>query len=225
MNRLRLMIKQNAVYFSGLMLLFLAGIFLLVMNGNASSFLLLNTFHFSWLNNFFLSYTLVGDGAFAICLAVIYFFIVKKQIEAFLIFYSFLLSGIIVQIVKHLFFSPRPKLFFGNTYHSYFIDGIEFYHNNSFPSGHTTTAFAVATVLILLSKDKKVQLPALFAALLVAYSRVYLGQHFLSDVLVGALIGVIAGIGCVYIAQHFKFTGYSFRPLNLKTSGSVTSLG
>jgi len=57
----------------------------------------------------------------------------------------------------------------------------------SFPSGHTITAFAVA---ISLAEFYPALLPALlFCALSVAISRILLGMHFLSDVVVGALIG------------------------------------
>ena len=216
MNNVGLLVKKNLVFFLGCAVILLIGVFILITEGKASSFILLNSYHADWLNNFFLSYTFVGNGLFAICLAAIYLFFAKKNREALLIVFAFLLSGIIVQIVKHLFFSPRPKLFFGNGYHSFFIQGIEFYHNNSFPSGHTTTAFAVATVLILLSKDKKFQLPVLIAAVLVGYSRIYLGQHFLLDVLIGALIGIISGIGCVYVAQHYNFTKRPFKLFKLK---------
>jgi len=206
-------------------MLFAGAIFLLI-DGKSYSFILLNSYHVGWLNSFFISYTFVGNGLFAICLAAVYFLLIKKKKEAFLIFNSFLLSGIIVQVMKHLFFSPRPKLFFGSGHHSFFIDGIQFYCNNSFPSGHTTTAFAMATVLVLLSKDKKVQLPVLIGAVLVGYSRIYLGQHFLLDVLMGASIGVISGIWCVHFSQRYNFTGRSFRQLfTLKSQSSVTSPG
>ena len=58
----------------------------------------------------------------------------------------------------------------------------------SFPSGHTITAFAVA---ITFSEFYPASLPALlFCALSIAVSRILLGMHFLSDVIVGAVLGV-----------------------------------
>jgi len=57
----------------------------------------------------------------------------------------------------------------------------------SFPSGHTMTAFAVCVSLSLSFPALSVGL--FFCALSVAISRILLGMHFLSDVLVGALIG------------------------------------
>ena len=61
----------------------------------------------------------------------------------------------------------------------------------SFPSGHTITAFAVATSLSMFYPAMLVSL--LFCALSVAASRVILGMHFLTDVLAGAAIGGLLG--------------------------------
>ena len=69
----------------------------------------------------------------------------------------------------------------------------------SFPSGHTITAFAVA---IALSEFYPALLPGLLVcALLIATSRILLGMHFLSDVVVGALVGV--GLA---LTSHSMFT-------------------
>jgi undecaprenyl-diphosphatase len=69
----------------------------------------------------------------------------------------------------------------------------------SFPSGHTITAFAMA---VSLSRFYPVLFPALlFCALSIGTSRIVLGMHFLSDVLVAALLGT--GLG---LASHAVFT-------------------
>jgi undecaprenyl-diphosphatase len=69
----------------------------------------------------------------------------------------------------------------------------------SFPSGHTMMAFAVAVSLSLFYPTLTIGL--LFCALSIAMSRVLLGMHFLSDVVVGALIGT--GLGYAgYFAFH-----------------------
>lgn len=70
----------------------------------------------------------------------------------------------------------------------------------SFPSGHTITAFAVA---MSIGPYYPALLPALLAAaLLIATSRILLGMHFLSDVIVGATIGVTLG----HASYHFFST-------------------
>jgi len=59
----------------------------------------------------------------------------------------------------------------------------------SFPSGHTSQAFAIATTLTLQYNKWYVAVPAYLWAGSVGYSRMYLGKHYPSDVLAGAVIG------------------------------------
>lgn len=65
--------------------------------------------------------------------------------------------------------------------------------DQSFPSGHTTTAFALATVLSFLSPRWRV--PVFGVAALVGVSRVVLGMHYPSDVLGGAILGTLGAYG------------------------------
>ena len=58
--------------------------------------------------------------------------------------------------------------------------------------------------MVLMANNKTTQLALLTAALLVGYSRIYLGQHFLLDVIVGAVIGTASGIIGFYIAINMK---------------------
>jgi undecaprenyl-diphosphatase len=67
----------------------------------------------------------------------------------------------------------------------------------SFPSGHTITAFSAAVSLSLFYPELGIGL--IFCALSVAASRILLGMHFLSDVLVGAAIGTSLGYGAAWL--------------------------
>jgi membrane-associated phospholipid phosphatase len=71
--------------------------------------------------------------------------------------------------------------------------------STSFPSGHAATAFAAATAVGML--HPRVRAPLLVMAGMVALSRVYLGVHFWSDVLVGSLLGVAIGLA---VARFFE---------------------
>jgi undecaprenyl-diphosphatase len=71
--------------------------------------------------------------------------------------------------------------------------------STSFPSGHAATAFAAATAVGVL--HPRLRAPLLGLAVLVAVSRVYLGVHFWSDVLVGSLLGVGIGLVTVRVMQ------------------------
>lgn len=64
--------------------------------------------------------------------------------------------------------------------------------STSMPSGHAATATAAAVALGLL--HPRARLPAAGAAGLVCLSRVYLGVHFVSDVVAGALLGALAAV-------------------------------
>jgi membrane-associated phospholipid phosphatase len=64
--------------------------------------------------------------------------------------------------------------------------------SHSFPSGHSASSFAAATVIALISP--RLRVPAFVLAGAIAFSRVYNGVHWPSDVLVGALVGVATAL-------------------------------
>ncbi|MFL5973159.1 MAG: phosphatase PAP2 family protein [Gaiellaceae bacterium] len=72
--------------------------------------------------------------------------------------------------------------------------------STSFPSGHAATAFAAATAVGML--HPRFRIPLLALAGTVALSRVYLGVHFWSDVLVGSLLGVAIGLATARFFQR-----------------------
>jgi membrane-associated phospholipid phosphatase len=72
--------------------------------------------------------------------------------------------------------------------------------NQSFPSGHTSTAFAFATAVSLENKKWYVVAPSFLYAGAVGYSRMYLGEHYPSDVLAGAAVG----IGSAYLNKWLQ---------------------
>ena len=70
----------------------------------------------------------------------------------------------------------------------------------SFPSGHATASFAAAWALFRLA-PKKVGVPALLLAILIALSRLYEGVHYPTDVLAGAAIGILSGESSVRLIR------------------------
>lgn len=110
---------------------------------------------------------------------------------------SFLISGLIAQFFKRFVFHEmsRPAKFFDLyeiDYQLYLVPDVHQLAWRSFPSGHTATAFAVFFALALMTKSKVVQITCFILALGVAYSRIYLSQHFLMDVVGGSAIGMIS---------------------------------
>jgi membrane-associated phospholipid phosphatase len=114
----------------------------------------------------------------------------RRYSQAIQLMTAFLVSALLAQVLKNVFSMPRPKEFFTPGQYAYFIHGVTNSGFSSFPSGHTTSIFALATLLALFEKNKKGNIGYLFGAVAVGYSRIYLGQHFLGDVLMGAFIGV-----------------------------------
>jgi len=189
MKKLKDIFVANRLFFSFFAFFFFVGLIFLLTEGKAAAFVALNPYHRSALDSFFVYVTFMGDGLFAL-LVFILFLLMRRWAQATQVIIAFLLSALLAQILKNIFSMPRPKQFFAPGQYAYFIDGITHTGFASFPSGHSTSVFALATTLALLEKNKKTNVAYLLGAVAVGYSRIYLGQHFLNDVLMGASIGM-----------------------------------
>jgi len=78
---------------------------------------------------------------------------------------------------------------------------IERQPDSSFPSGHAANSLASAIVFFQMFKGKKSRFSILLAGLVMALSRVYVGVHYLSDVLVGISVGIISGLSVCKFAK------------------------
>ena len=185
-------ISRNPAYFIGYLCCFiLLSLFCFFMS-KSDGFLLINHFHYEMLDNFFTMFTNVGNGLFIVALML--FLLIRKKIGwAVQIGMGFLLSGLLVQLMKHYLPSPRPRIFFASgTIH--YILGVTGTGYSSFPSGHTASIFMLTTLLTLYFPGKKPGLFFLTIAVLTGFSRVYLSQHFPIDVLAGSLTGVLLSL-------------------------------
>ena len=72
----------------------------------------------------------------------------------------------------------------------------------SFPSGHSSSSFAAAVIMLL--RDKRFGIPALILAFLIAFSRLYNYVHFPSDVVCGTILGIICAVVVVVIFKKTK---------------------
>ena len=173
-------------------------------------FLLLDKFHHEYLDTFFKYITFLGDWpAYFFALA---FLFSKLKFRAF---YVVLLVSILVPITSYIskanFKQPRPVHYFQdkpvfNDLQK--VDGVVLHTGfSSFPSGHTMSAFAVFSLLAFFASNSKRQIFLFFSlAILVAASRVYLIQHFVEDVWMGSLIGVMLAYLIFQVFHVFSTT-------------------
>lgn len=74
----------------------------------------------------------------------------------------------------------------------------------SFPSGHTAAAFAAAMALVFSRAPRYISIPALVLAALIAFSRLYLGVHYLTDIIIGAAVGTAVAAAAVAAVKRLK---------------------
>lgn len=109
---------------------------------------------------------------------------------------AFFGSAVITQVLKRFLFQDhfRPAKVFEAITPLHFVDGVHQLSYFSFPSGHSTAAFALFTILGLITNSQLLKIAFGLTAVITAYSRMYLSQHFLEDVYVGSLIGCLCAI-------------------------------
>ena len=112
-------------------------------------------------------------------------------------------SVLIVGAAKEFFHKPRPSVEEG-----YRVLVQERFGGFSFPSGHSTTMAAIFG-FFLNNKNKLIVFGLGIATIIVAYSRLYLGAHFPSDVVVGVVLGILIGMSNNKLLK--KFNEYSFK--------------
>ena len=169
------------------------------------SLYLKNSFQQTYLKEFFQSITVLGDSLWYFlisiaCIAIHYFFkksnILNKLSYQFekihyynlLLFSSVLNSGVLAQLIKHMLGRPRPNVVDVNNdvYFNFFTFDSSFH---SFPSGHASTIFAVALVFSLIAPKLKIFFFIL--AIVIAFSRIVVGAHFITDVVAGIFVALI----------------------------------
>ncbi|MFH1715679.1 MAG: glycosyltransferase family 39 protein [Elusimicrobiota bacterium] len=119
-------------------------------------------------------------------------------------------GGIVVQILKGVFDRPRPlgdmavlveqqKIVINTMFRKLF--------SRSFPSGHAQTGFAAAYFLAKVIKKKQILIYTIGVS--IAFSRVYIGAHFFSDIIGGAFVGYICAVLIMKLWDRVYATKYS----------------
>lgn len=159
-----------------------------------------------------------GDmGLVWIVLAVILLFFKKYRKFGVMMITGLLISLLINDnILKPLISRPRPfdleawKGMFN------YPELIPHPDSLSFPSGHTSSSFAAAVVLIFTGK-KRIYIPPLILAFLIAFSRIYVHVHYCTDVLAGMVVGALyALLAFLIVAKFVPFIQEKIKAKNKK---------
>lgn len=153
------------------------------------------------LNSFFKTITHVGGATFTISITLLFLFLSSStlQLTAIASAISLTISHLPVAFIKKVFPRNRPYVV---------LDEIHVLakplRDHSFPSGHTTAIFSVIIPFILLTPSLGILLLPLGG--FVGLSRIFLGLHYPSDVVVGCVLGSSVGF-CSYLFVQHIFLG------------------
>jgi membrane-associated phospholipid phosphatase len=178
---------RNLTILGALLLIGLSAYF-----GRIPVFLFLNADGGALMDQFFKWATWGAEGWVWIPYLSVVVVLFKKDFK--LIVLNFLLSTLLTQIPKHVIWDTisRPIASGIPLNEIHIVPGVYMNAWNSFPSGHTATAFTLFLLTIYLFPTKWVfRIGAIFA-MICAYSRVYLGQHFPMDLGGGMLVAVLS---------------------------------
>ena len=162
--------------------------------------------HTPWLDTIVAAYTSTSDvGQIWILLSIVLAIIPKTRKLGAAVLIAVLLGAIVTSgILKPLIMRPRPCDV--NPLVPMIIDRP---HGSSFPSGHALSSFAAATALCCF--HRKTGVLALVLAALIAFSRLYASVHYPTDVLAGALLGVLLGLAAAALVDRVMDAFHTIR--------------
>ncbi len=135
--------------------------------------------------------TLLGDaGIFWMLWAAILLYSPKTRKIGLGMFFAMMLGLLVCNVtLKPLIGRPRPYDFQETEFGVMIQLLIDRQHDFAFPSGHTIASFEAATVL--LRNSKKMGIPAMILAVIIAFSRLYLYVHYPTDVIFSVFAGIL----------------------------------
>lgn len=161
---------------------------------------LLQSLHFPLLNYIMIFITSLGNGGLIWIVAALFLIFQNKNMlkrEGFTIAVALIIFSVLgLLILKPIIARPRP----------FIAQGVDILIKEpmgfSFPSGHTGSSFAAASVIYFY--NKKIGLLALILATLIAFSRMYLFVHYPSDIVGGLILGIISSRIAIKITNEIS---------------------
>ena len=149
------------------------------------------------LNSIMIFITSLGDGGIIWIAATIALLIPKKTRKVGIMSAVALIGSLLINnnLIKNIVQRPRPYVTFTDL-QIIIPQPSEF----SFPSGHTSSSFASAAVFYR-HLPKKFGVPAVILAALIGFSRLYVGVHYPTDVLAGAVMGILLSYMAEYLVD------------------------
>lgn len=153
--------------------------------------------------------TLGDEGIIFIAMAIVLMFTKKYRKVGFTVLLALAVMMVCNNLIlKEILARPRPFNLFELDPVKYAAWGTEYTYPNfvhqpssySFPSGHTSSAFAAA--IAVLWYDRKIGIPTTVFAALMGFSRIYVEVHYCSDVIGGTIVGIVYALMAVLIAKY-----------------------
>jgi len=203
-----LFLRDNRAFCILHALLLLLGSCPLLVFDKVALLLKLNSFHNPFFDQFFYYITFLGSSAMYALLIVILALMHCNNRVLLTGVFSFVVMSSIVQIMKRFVFGDqlRPTALIPSDVPLHLVDGLVPDTHLSLPSGHAATIFTAVCLIHFLMPKKPIWLSILLflGAVIVAYSRVYLCQHFYRDIYVGAWVGISITTLVYLVLMHWQ---------------------
>lgn len=197
--------KQHRFFIIPYLIIIIIGLAIIMSKSKTELFLFTNIYHNEFFDHFFIANTIIGDGLTMILVGLCMLFIKFRFSVVTILAYAY--SSVITQVIKRIVNEPRPSKFFEGLNPIRTIEGYPLYEHHSFPSGHSVSAFTLAVIIayLLPIRHKHKAWIILPFAMVTAFSRVYLSQHFFSDIVLGAIFGVLLTFQLICWLENSKW--------------------
>jgi len=199
-------LKKLVPFFVLYFIAILVGLVAMIITEKGGVIIFLNGYHNTWLDKIFIFLSVVVEVPAFIALAILLLF--KNYRASIQIGAAGLLTLVCSLGLKSFFAHPRPLQYFESLDKldllqlipgSHPIEGL-----TSFPSGHTTAAFAMMLSMSMIFNRRWVSVVCVLLAIGTALSRIYLVNHFVEDVLAGSFLGVSLAFFVFMILEKLK---------------------